>query len=114
MWRGIIRAKTVGIMSFASLALTVSGWLWAYFTLRNIADTPLILHFDDLSGITAVGGSGTLTFMGIFGIMVVAINFLIALALDARDRVLGKLAAAVTFVFSLLLFVAFAAIVNVN
>ena len=113
-WKKIVRAKAVGIMSFAALALAAGGWLWAHFALRDIATTPLILHFDDLSGITAVGGPATLTFMGFLGMIVIVMNYLIALELEVRDRFLGKLIAAVTLVFALLLFIAFAAIVNVN
>lgn len=115
MWKKIIRAKAVSIMSFAALAFAAGGWLWAYFALRGAtAQTPLILHFNDLSGITAVGGMGSITFMGILGVVVALLNFFVALELDGRDRFLGKLAAAATLVFAALLFIAFAAIINVN
>ncbi len=114
IWRKVIRAKAVSILSFAALALTAGGWFSAYFALREVADTPLILHFDDLSGITAVGGRGIITFMGILGVAVTIMNFFISLEFEARDRFLGKLSAVITFIFALLLFIAFAAIVNVN
>jgi hypothetical protein len=41
-------------------------------------------------------------------------NFFIALEFDARDRFLGKFTAVMTLVFATLLFIAFAAIINVN
>ncbi len=101
-------------MSFAAFLFVLSGWLWAHFALRGAANAPLILHFDDLSGITSVGTSANLTFMGFFGIAIVIMNFFIAIGLEDRDRFFGKLAAAATLVFAILLFIAFAAILNVN
>lgn len=110
----ILKAKAVGIVSLISFALATGGTVWAYYALRRVGGTPLILHFDDLSGITSVGSLGTLLFMGMFSIGIVIVNYFIALELDLRDRFLGKFAAAITFVFALLIFLAFAAIINVN
>ena len=114
MFKKITKSKGVSIVSLISFAFVTAGSLWAYFALRGVANGPLILHFDDLSGITAVGSSASITFMGLFGMVVVLMNFAIALELDARDRFLGKLTAAITLIFSILLFVAFIAIINVN
>jgi hypothetical protein len=44
----------------------------------------------------------------------VIVDFFIALDLEARDNVLGKIVAAVTLIMAVLLFLAFAAIINVN
>ena len=98
----------------ASLAFAVAGWVWAYVALRGVTNAPLILHFDDLTGITAVGAFGNIMFVGFLGTAIVIMNFFIALEFEPRDRFLGKLAAAVTFIFAVLLFIAFAAIINVN
>lgn len=119
MWRKIIRARAVSAISLAAMCFAAGGWIWAYVALRHAAGTagqgtPLILHFNDLSGITAVGGIGTITFMGILGVAVVTLNSLVALELSGRDRFLAKLAAVATLVFAALLFVAFAAIISVN
>ncbi len=114
MFKKIIAHKAVTMLSLASLAFVLGGSFWAYYALRGVANAPLILHFEDLSGITAVGGLGMLVFMGIFGIVVVVMNFFIALELDARDRFLGKFASGVTLIFAILLFLAFVATINVN
>lgn len=116
MWKKISRAKAVSVALVAALGFALGGWLWAYSSLRGAAaaGTPLILHFNDISGITAVGGMASITFMGILGVAVVLLNSAIALALEERDRFLGKLAAAMTLAFAALLFLAFAAIINVN
>lgn len=114
MWKRIINARVVSILSFASCTLIAGGWLWGQLVLGDITETPLILHFNDLSGITSVGSFGIITFMSVLGIAIVVMNFFIALELEARDKILGKLAAVITFAFALLLFIAFAAIINVN
>ena len=114
MWKKIARSKAISIVFLVAFAFTAAGWLWGIVALRGVANAPLILHFDDIEGITSVGGIGSLVFIGIFGSVVTLINFAIALELDARDRFLGKLAAAVTLIFAVLLFIGFAAIINVN
>ena len=65
-------------------------------------------------GITAVGSPTNLVFVGFLGTVVVIMNFFIALELEARNRFLGKLVAALTLLFAVLLFIAFAVIINVN
>ncbi len=133
MWKRIMQAKAVSIASFAAFALALGGWLWAAFALGAAANAggagaasgaagaggasapvPLILHFNNLSGITAVGGMGSIAFMGILGVAVAVMNFAVALELYRRDRFLGKLTAAVTLAFAALLFIAFAAIISAN
>jgi hypothetical protein len=109
-----MKYRSVSAVSFGALALVVGGWAWAYFALRGITNAPLILHFDDLSGITAIGGIGMIMFMGALGTLAVLVDAAIALSLEARDPFLGKLTAALTFIFAALLFIAFAAIINVN
>ncbi len=75
---------------------------------------PVILHFNDITGITQVGSARTLLFVGIFALVAAAVNVPIALELDRRDRVLGKLLAGSTLGLAVLLFIACAAILNVN
>jgi hypothetical protein len=115
MLKKILRHKLVGIFSVVSLVLSLAGFAWAYFSLHGIAGTtPLILHFNDILGISEAGGSDQLLFMGIFGVLVVIGNSFIAFAFDERDAILGKLIAVLTFVLSVLLFIGFASIIGVN
>ena len=67
-----------------------------------------------MQGITAIGDFNSLLLIGILGLVIVVINFFIALDLEARDNVLGKIVAAMTLVMAILLFLAFAAIIKVN
>jgi len=100
--------------AFALCFLFVAGgWLWAYIAFRNI-NQPLILHFNNYAGITRIGDLADLTYPGILGLVVIFINFLIAFNLEERDWFLGKLMAAATLSFSILIFIGFAAIISVN
>jgi len=104
----------VSIFAAFSACFVAGGTLWAYLTLQGINAPVFIIHFNDISGITEVGGPSTIIFVGVFGLLVVAADWLIAVALEERDPVLGKITAVAGLLFSILLFIAFAAILNVN
>jgi hypothetical protein len=119
MTKKIMRYRSMSIISLASLLLVAGGFFWAYGALSagnawNGAAGPFILHFNNIQGITAVGGFGNLIAMGILGLLMVILNFFVATALEERDGVLGKIVAGATLVMAILLFLAFAAILNVN
>ncbi len=115
MFAKMLKHRMISAIFFASLIVAAGGYCWAWLALRNVgAAGPLILHFNDLEGITAVGSSGVLHFAGIFGIAAVLVNYALALELEERDPVLGKVAAGATFAFAVLLFAAFVAIIGVN
>lgn len=96
-----------------SMTLVVGGWLWAYFKLRKIAD-PLIIHYSPEVGIDQVGYAGDLAKVGVFGIVIVAMNFIISVELEQKDKFLGRLTSAVTAFLGILIFIYFAAIISVN
>ncbi len=104
----------VSILSGAALLFVIGGFLWAYIALKRSGAGPYILHFNDAQGITQVGGIDLISGVGLFGTVVVIIDALIALELDSRNRFLGKIVAVMALVFSVLLFIGFAAILNVN
>ena len=114
MWKKFLKHKEVNVTTIVSLVFVASGFIWAEVALRAIQNGPLILHFDDIQGITAIGGLGRFDFIGVMGLAIVILNYLIALELDRRDAFLGKLASVVTLIFALLLFIGFAAIISVN
>ncbi len=114
MIKKIARYRLVSLFSLASLALVAGGFFWAYGALLNVGAEPLILHFNDMDGITATGGFSNLLFMGILGALIVIVNFFIAIELEARDHFLGKVVASVTLILAVLLFLGFTAILNVN
>ena len=113
MIKKILRYKGISIAFGIGFFCILGATLWVYFVLRNAASV-LILHFNNVVGINQIGGVTQLIGVGVTGLVVVIANFLIALELEARDLFLGKLLAAVTLLFAILLFIAFAAIISVN
>src|SRR3984957_3017270 len=85
------------------LAFILGGLFWA---LAVLPPGMLILHFNDLDGITSIGSRAVFIFMGAFGSLVTSMNFFIAIEFDVRDKFLGKFLAAMTLVFGILLFIA--------
>ena len=101
-------------LTFLTSGLVVGlGWLWAIAALGNIHQ-PLILHFSSYAGINEIGDLGNLGNIAVFSLVAVTLNFSLALALEARNNFWGKLLAAGTFFFALLIFIGFAAIIGVN
>jgi hypothetical protein len=114
MIKKISNHRLVSLLSLASLAFAAGGFFWALGALYAGASGPVILHFNDMQGITHIGTFGDIISMGILGIVIVVVDFFIALDLETRDNVLGKIVAVVTLLMAILLFLSFAAIINVN
>ncbi len=100
-------------VSLGSLFLIVFGWALAYFRLRHIEE-PLILHFSDYTGINQIGSALELGVMGGIGLIIWAVNMLLAAALEARILFLARVTAYATLMMAILLFFAFMAIMSVN
>lgn len=111
--REIFKHKIPNLVLVLSLTLVLGGWIWSYFELKSIED-PLIIHYSQEVGIDQVGYAGDLAKVGIFGTVVILINFLIAVELEGKDGFLGKLTSGVTLLLGLLIFIYFAAIISVN
>ncbi len=114
----IVRHNGVIAMGAAAIAFIVGGFGWALVALGafslGLSGRPVILHFNDLSGITRIGTAADLLTAGVFAFVAAAAGIAIAFELDRRDRILGKLAAATVLAAAVLLFIACAAIINVN
>ncbi len=110
----IKKYRLVSLLSLASFAFAAAAFFWIIAALYGNASGPLILHFNDMQGITSIGSFGDLLLMSILGMVIVAIDFFAALELEARDSVLGKIVAVTTLVMAILLFLAFAAIIKIN
>ena len=114
MLKNIAKYRLVSALSAASILFVLGGFVWAYSILKQIGANSYIIHFNDIDGITQVGSLQTLLFMGILGLIVAVMNAFVALELESRDHFLGKLTASMSLLFSILLFIAFATILNVN
>ena len=113
MFKALLKHKLLSGISLLSLLFSAGGFIWAYVALHN-AGTEFVLHFNDIVGITSIGGFGLIGFMGVFGILVALVNGAIAFEFESRDPFSGKLIAALTLLFSILLFIGFASIIGVN
>lgn len=109
----IFKYKIPNFAFFVSLASILGGWLWAFFALRKVT-TPLIILFDSTTGINQVGYAADLTRVGIFGLLVVIVNFLISIELERRIPFWGRLTSFITIFLGILIFIYFAAIISVN
>ena len=110
----IINHKAVSAACLGAIAVALGGFLWGYFKLWSMRGGPLVLHFNDISGITEIGNLQDIVSLGILGIAITVINFFIAMELEERDRFLGKMVAVGSGFFAVLLFIAFAAILSIN
>jgi hypothetical protein len=114
MLKKILKYKFTSALSLISILLAGGGFIWTYATLRAMGAGPFLLHWNDMQGITAIGGLGMIVFMGVFGIIVTVMNGAIALEFEGRNPFFGKLIASLTLVFAILLFISFASIIAVN
>jgi len=114
MIKKILQYRLVSLLSLVSFAFTAGGFFWVLGAFYHSSSEPLILHFNDSVGITAIGSFASFLLIGVLGMVIVVVNFFVALELEARDRFLGKVVAVMTLVIATLLFLAFAAIIRVN
>ena len=109
-----VASKTlVFVVIGASLLLVSTALVWGFVSLRGTSQ-PIVLHWDPFYGIDRVGGIRELLIMGVSGILTLAVNFAIIYELLRRDYFWARLAASLTLLVSVLLFLAFAAIIHVN
>lgn len=113
MLEKIRKYKLISGSFVVSAIFVLAGFVRAMITLQKIG-SPFIVHFNDMQGITSVSGIGVILFAGIFGIAVVLLNGSIALEFEEQNTFFGRLIAALTLVFAVLLFIAFTAILSVN
>ncbi len=115
MIKKIIQHRIVATLSASAIAFVIGGFAWIMIAINRLdASGPFILHFNDMAGITSVGDLSVIVFMGIFGIVATVMSFFVSLELDERDPFLGKIMAGGGLIFAILLFIAFASILNVN
>lgn len=113
MLKTLARFKITSAAFFTSLALVLSGWLWAYFSLKNLP-SPYILRFVSNLGVTQLGDIKDISAVGVVAVISVLLNFMIAFELETKAKFLAKLLSFSTLTFAALIFIGFAAIISVN
>lgn len=106
--------RTVAATSLAAFLVAAGGSVWVYCSLGSIGAGPFILGFNDAQGIMRIGGMWELAALAAFAVGMTVVNGFVAFALDERDPWMGKIVAGITLAMAVLLFIAFAAIMNVN
>lgn len=114
MLKKLFTFRQITALVVVAIGFILGGCSWAYATLQATGGGPFILHFNDIEGITNVGGLDTIVLMGVFGTIAALADLVIALELAERDRRLATAVAAAALVFGILLFIAFTAILKVN
>lgn len=97
----------------AGLLLAVGGWFWAWLALGSI-QSPLILHFSEYTGINQIGNMADIHGLGATGVVMMLLDFVLALALRGREPRWSKVLAGAALFLGALLFMALAAIISVN
>ena len=113
MIQSMLKHKLLSAVFLVSFGFIVGATIWAYVATKDI-NGPIVLHFNNIAGINQIGSFFDLLLVGITCVLVVIVNFFLALELEKRDWFLGKIVAATTLLASLLIFIAFAAIISVN
>jgi len=97
---------------FFSLVLVITSFLNAVYQLKNITQ-PLIINFSD-GKINKVGNLGNIWVLGIFSLLILPIDFFLAVYLDKREKFLSKMLASAALFLAVLIFILFSVIVSVN
>jgi len=113
MWGKIVKFKTVSLLCLIGVVFIAGGTLWAYYALRG-ASGLLIVHHNNIQAINNVGRAEDVVKIGMTGLVAAILDFFIALELETRDKILGKVVAAACLFSGILIFIGFAAIISVN
>lgn len=113
MRQKVQKYKVTTLTFLLSLILVLGGTIWAYVTLHS-SSQPLILRFSEYAGITNIGNIWDVMGLGAFGLLLVAINFFLAINLQEREKFLGKILTGATLFLAILIFITLSAIISVN
>lgn len=94
------------IILLAALALIALSW-------GELAE-PLILHFEARGGVDAFGTRGHLLMIWGGGVVMVAVNALLAAVTFRREHGLSYLLGGASIIFALLILIAVATVVSIN
>lgn len=108
----LIKYKLTAIVFSAAFTFVIAGWIWSWSRLHGASE--LTLHFSDYGGINKTGNMWDLHAFGILGLVMLFLDWLIAMTLEERDWFLGKLMASAGLTLGILIFIGFVVIMNVN
>ena len=113
MFKKFTDYKLVSLLCICALAFILGSFIWFAIVAHGVT-SQLILHFNDVVGVTQVGNFSIILEIGFLAILIVFLNTAIALELAGRDRFLGVFTAGVNLTIAILLFIATSVIIGVN
>ena len=108
-----VAKNPISVLFVLALLLIATGFLAVYLSLGDIAE-PLILHWSEYTGIDEIGSVLDLGLIALTGFVLWFLNLILALVLERRNPMLGRVLACGTLFMTALLFLAFMAIISVN
>jgi len=113
MFSYFLKFKKISIILGSSLALGLIGFIWTIGALWNVSQS-IVLHFNSYIGINHLGSLWQVVALGIFCLVILGINAVVAFALAERLSLWAEIIAWANIFFALLLFIAFQVIISVN
>jgi len=105
--------KFIFVFYVLSFGLIILGFILSFLNFYGY-DGQIILNFSNPFGITNLGYFKDLVLFFINFLIIFIINFLLSKTFDDRDLFFGKFLALLSFFISLLIFIYFMVIININ
>lgn len=112
--KNFIKNKTVFLLNYIAIGVSLISFFSVFFALISLSNRPLVIHFDDINGITKMGNFTDIILIAVTGIIITILNFFISIKIEKRDKFLAKVISIVSILFAVLLFIAFTAILTMN
>lgn len=109
----VLKNKNFAIIFGLSLGILILTALVVYLRLAEIA-SPLIVHFDVYKGIDFLGNRLDIFNILIVALVVLLINFILAVFIFDRQRFLSFVFAYVSLAISTLILIAISVIISIN
>ncbi|MDD2757774.1 MAG: hypothetical protein PHD72_00150 [Patescibacteria group bacterium] len=107
--------KDLWMMVPLAVAALAEVFMWAYvFISIRPSGEQFFLHYNIIFGVDLVGEWWKILYLPLGGLLIILVNFTLAVLLYNTDRVLARLLAAFAGVFELFLVWAVYLIVNIN
>ena len=109
----ILNQKILRIFLILSGAILLFSLILIYLNIGRLSQ-PIILHFDNFKGVDAFGDKIDVWGLWLVGLAMILINLALGELFFYKERVLSYLLVGINILFSILLLVIVAVIINVN
>lgn len=112
--KNFIKNKEVFVLNYIAIGISLISFFLVFFNLISLSNRPLVIHFDDINGVTKMGNFTDIISIAATGIIVTVLNFFISIEVEKKDKFLARIISVVSILFAVLLFIAFTAILTMN